>query len=306
MNKFSKPAPIILFAYNRPWHTAKTVESLLKNDLAIKSDLIVFSDGAKNFKDIDKVFQVRKYVNGIQGFKSLKVIEQKINIGLAASIINGVTEVINKYGKVIVIEDDVVTSPYFLSFMNDALETYITEEKVMHISGYMYPVKNNCLEDTFFLKPATCWGWATWKRAWKFFNKDPDYLIDTFDKKMIYDFNLNGSYNYFRQVKFNKIGRINTWAVFWYATIFLQGGLSLHPSHSFVTNIGHDGQGVHCPESDKFDVELNMEYPINFSKKIFEDKLAKRALIEYFIKTKSSFPSKIFKRVQKLINSYQK
>jgi hypothetical protein len=246
--------------------------------------------------------QVRKYIKGLKGFKSIKVIEQQKNIGLALSIINGVSKVINQHEKVIVMEDDIVTSAYFLTYMNDSLDFYKHQEKVMHISGYMYPINNNKkLENTFFLKPATCWGWATWKRAWKYFNKDANFLLETFSKKNIYEFNLNESYDYFKQVKHNKIGKINTWAVFWYATIYIQKGLSLHPSQSFVSNIGHDGQGVHCANSNRYDVELSKNYPIKFSNKIEENVFAKKALIKYFRTTKSSFFVKVLKKIHKLI-----
>jgi hypothetical protein len=301
MKQSSKLAPIVLFVFNRPWHTAQTLVSLAHNNLAKKSDLIIFSDGPKTSNDISKVMKVRKYIKGLKGFKSIKVIEQQKNIGLALSIINGVSKVINQHEKVIVMEDDIVTSPYFLTYMNDALDFYNHQEKVMHISGYMYPINNNKkLENTFFLKPATCWGWATWKRAWKHFNKDANFLLETFSKKNIYEFNLNGGFDYFKQVKQNKNGRKNTWAVFWYASIFIQKGLSLHPFQSFVSNIGHDGRGIHCTESNNFDVELNKNYPILFSNKIEESVSAKKALIEYFRKTKTSFLVKVLKKIHKL------
>jgi GT2 family glycosyltransferase len=143
-------APIALFVYNRPWHTRQTVEALKKNQLFDSSDLIILSDGAKDQASAQKVEEVRQYLRTISGFKSVKIIERDCNIGLAQSIISGVTQVINEYGRVIVMEDDLVTSPFFLRYMNDALECYENEDKVISIHGYCYPI--SVLPETFFLK----------------------------------------------------------------------------------------------------------------------------------------------------------
>jgi len=177
------------------------------------------------------------------------LLNEEKNWGLADNIINGVTKIVNEYGKIIVLEDDLVTSPYFLKFMNEALEIYKNEPRVMHISGYNYPINQDGLDDMFFLKPTSCWGWATWDRAWKYYKKDPNYYINVFTKEMIYDFNLSNSYRYFDQIIQNNKGKINTWAIFWYASSYLQDGLSLHPKESYVRNIGHDGRGVHCEKN---------------------------------------------------------
>ena len=161
-------APIVLFTYNRLLHTRKTVESLQNNELANKSNLFIFSDGPKNEKDQVIIKDIRNYLKKIKGFKKIEIIEREKNFGLANNIIDGVTKIVNEYGKIIVLEDDILTNQYFLKFMNEALEFYEKEEKVMHISGYMYPIDSKELPDTFFIKPTTCWGWATWKRAWKY------------------------------------------------------------------------------------------------------------------------------------------
>ena len=190
-------APIVLFVYNRPWHTQQTVEALKKNELAEQSELFIYCDEAKDESRRNSVDEVRRYIEKIDGFKKLTVTKRNKNWGLADSIIDGVTTIVNKYGKIIVLEDDLVTSPYFLRYMNDALEFYKDKNKVMHISGYVFPIENNDLEDTYFIKPASCWGWSTWDRAWGKFKKDSEYFIKIFDNKMIKDFNLNNSYNFF-------------------------------------------------------------------------------------------------------------
>ena len=291
-------APIVLFVYNRLWHTQQTIEALQNNELASESELFIYADGAKNEKVSDQVSEVRSYIKEVDGFKKVTIIEREKNWGLANSIIDGVTQIVNKYGRVIVLEDDLVTSPFFLGYMNDGLEFYKDEDKVMHISGYIYPIDNDKLNDTFFIKPDTCWGWATWGRAWKYFKKDTDYYLSIFDKSMIKDFNLNNSYDYFRQIKQNSKGSINTWAIYWYASIYLQHGLSLHPSRSFVSNIGHDGEGVHCVKTNAYNVDLIKSYPVFFTNQIKEDILARARVETYFKNSKVPF----FVRVVNWIN----
>ena len=155
-------SPIVLFVYNRPWHTKQTVEALQKNELAKESELFIYSDEAKN-KDVRKsVDEVREYIGKIDGFKKVTIIKREKNWGLANSIIDGVTKTVNEYGKIIVLEDDLITSPYFLKFMNEALEFYKEEQKVWHISGWSYPINTNNIDDVFFLRVMNCWGWATW------------------------------------------------------------------------------------------------------------------------------------------------
>ncbi|GLI54151.1 glycosyltransferase [Thermodesulfovibrio yellowstonii] len=295
------PAPIVLFVYNRPWHTRQTVEALKKNEMAKESELFIFSDGSKS-GDEEKVEKVREYIKTIDGFKKITIIEREKNWGLASNIIDGVTTIVNQYGKIIVLEDDLATSPYFLRFMNEGLEMYKDEEKVMHISGYMYPIKKDGLEDVFFIKPTSGWGWATWDRAWKYYKKDVDYYLDIFDKKMIYDFNLNNSYKYFDQIIQNKQGKLNTWGIFWYASVYLQGGLSLHPKESYVLNIGFDEEGTHCKAATNvYNVDLIKEYKPNFTKTIVENIRARKALEDFFNSIKPSFISKVRNKLQKAI-----
>ncbi|MDX8338072.1 glycosyltransferase [Draconibacterium sp. IB214405] len=253
-------APILLFVYNRPWHTEQTIKALQKNELALVSELFIYSDAPKNESSVELVDKVRDYINGINGFKNVEIIERTENWGLAKSIIDGVTEIVNRYGKVIVLEDDIVTSPYFLTFMNNALDFYNEEKKVWHISGWNYPVNPEGLGDAFLWRGMNCWGWATWADRWRFFEKDTDELIKEFSEKDISRFNIDGAENYWGQVLDNRDGRINTWAVFWYATFFKRNGLSLNPVRSFVNNIGFDNSGVHCGTSKIY--ENSLEDPI--------------------------------------------
>ncbi|HEY0246482.1 MAG TPA: sugar transferase, partial [Mucilaginibacter sp.] len=211
-----KLAPIALFVYNRPEHTRRTLSYLKKNLLADESRLFIFSDAAKTEADQAKVEQVRHLIKEVSGFKSVKVIERKHNLGLAESIINGVTQLVNEYGKVIVFEDDLLSSPYTLQYFNDGLDRYVNEEKVMHIGAYMYNLKDSKLPETFFYRAASSWGWATWARAWKDFEPDIDKLISQFDKEKINRFSIEHTMNFWKQVQEFKAGKNNSWAIRWY------------------------------------------------------------------------------------------
>ena len=170
-------APILLFVYNRPAHVKRTVEALQANYLAAESDLFVYSDAARDDTAHAAVEEVRTYVRGIRGFRSVNVTERKENWGLARNIIDGVTTQVNRFGRVIVLEDDLITAPYFLTFMNDALETYKDEPLVGHVHACEF-TQNPSLPETFLIRWTGSWGWATWARAWKHFNPDGQALLD--------------------------------------------------------------------------------------------------------------------------------
>lgn len=302
MNKTKKYSPIALYVYNRPEHTRQTIEALSRNVLAIQSDLFIFSDAAKSEAHINSVMEVRQYIRQVDGFKSIKIIEREVNLGLAKSIVEGVTLLCNQFGNVIVLEDDIVTSPYFLQYMNDSLERYKDDECVMHVSGYMFPVDAMGLKETFFLRTASCWGWATWARAWTHFEKDPEMLIKQFSKSMIHQFNMDGYYDFWSQVLQNHSKQIDTWAIFWYAQIFQRQGLCLHPAVSMTANIGIDGTGVNCGSSTKFNTVL-AKTPVKwFETKLAEDFFALKKVKTLF----TSFRPSILTRVLQKIKIYLK
>lgn len=291
-------ASIVLFVYNRPWHTMQTVEALKNNKLANESELFIYSDGWKNENDKPKVIEVRKYLKTIIGFKKKYIIEMDKNKGLANSIIEGVTEIINEYGKIIVLEDDLVTSKYFLKFMNEALNTYEHEEKIMSITGYMFPLKTRVSYDAFFLSIASSWSWATWKRAWKYYKRNPREQIGILDKRQIKDFNLNNAYDFWGQLRLNYEGKIYTWAIFWYLTIFLKKGFTLFPKESLVRNIGFDGSGTHCGTGDTYNVLISIKDDFKFPKNIKEDNIVKKEIIDYFSKIKKPFYARVINRIK--------
>ena len=191
----------------------------------------------------------------------------------------------NEYEKIIVFEDDLIASPYTLQYFNDALRRYEDEDKVMHIGAYMYPLTNHNLPETFFYRVATSWGWATWKRAWKEFEPDINVLMRQFDRKMIAEFSIDHTMNFWRQMRQFKAGKNNSWAIRWYASIFLKNGLALHPSQSLVNNIGHDGSGIHSGINDIYNVAINPKPIENFPEMIEENGRAHQ-VIKQFLKNR--------------------
>ena len=260
MKNYDDLAPIVLFVFNRPWHTQQTLEALQHNNLAKDSVLYVFADGAKPdapVEQIESIHKTREIVRSISGFRDVHIIESETNKGLANSIIHGVTEIVNEHGKVIVLEDDIVTSKFFLEYMNLALSIYKDEPQVMHISGYMYPIKKNHLPNTFFYPATSCWGWGTWKRAWDSFNPDAEVLYDQIKNRGLLDvLNINTIHGFEQQLKDNIDGKLFTWFIKWDASVILEGGYSLYPKYSLVQNVGFDGSGEHCGYSNVFSVPV--------------------------------------------------
>jgi len=278
-------APIALFVYNRPDHTRRTLSYLQKNVLANDSKLYIFSDGAKTPGDEQRVQEVRDLAAQVTGFKSVKLISRKQNMGLANSIIDGVTQLVKDYGNVIVFEDDLLSSPYTLEYFNEALARYKNQEKAMHIGAYMFPLNDKTLPETFFYRIATSWGWATWDRAWCNFEPDVDKLITQFDSRKIQEFSVDGTGNFWKQIMEFKTGKNNSWAIRWYASVFLKGGLALHPSQSLIHNIGHDGTGVHSNIEHMYGVSVADKPVKNFPPEVKENTKAHLA-IRHFLKNR--------------------
>ncbi|MBL8447864.1 MAG: glycosyltransferase [Zoogloeaceae bacterium] len=267
-------APIVLFVHGRPEHTRRTLAALAANYLATSSDLIIFADGPKGPEDEGAVAEVRALVKGAEGFARVRVVERPENFGLARNIIEGVTQVVGERGKVIVLEDDLVTSPSFLTFMNQALARYEEDPRVWHISGWNYPIDPSGLEGAFFWRAMNCWGWATWGDRWRHFERDPRRLVTDWNQQKIRRFNIDGAYDFWSQVEANHAGVKRTWAIFWYAAIFERGGLCLNPSVSFVRNIGHDGSGSNCGADSSFAAQALFEGELRFPTDVEESALA--------------------------------
>ena len=294
-------APILLFVYNRPEHTHRCIESLLKNTLASESNLFIYADCVKDSTQQEAVNKVRNYIRTIQGFKQITLIERSENWGLARNIIDGVTTQVNRYGKVIVLEDDLVVAPYFLQFMNEALEVYKDEPKVGHIQACDF-TQDTTLPDTFLIKWTGSWGWATWDRAWKHFNPNGNELLQELEeRKLTHVFDFNGKYGFTRMLRRQIEGKNNSWAIRWNASLFLKDILSLNVGRSLVQNEGFDGSGTNCGGGGLYASHLYLQpLPITKISPIEENKEARQAFVRYYART-NSFWAKAIRRIKRTL-----
>lgn len=252
-------APIVLFTFNRLDHTKKTIEALKQNILAKESELFIFSDGARNSDEEIKVELLRNYLKTIDGFKNVNIVEAQSNNGLAKSVIGGVTDIINKYNKVIVLEDDLITSKYFLAYMNECLEKFENRGDIWSISGYgpKIDIHNEYKDDIYLTRRASSWGWATWKDRWQLVEWEiNDYYIFKKDKNMIREFNSSGK-DLAPMLDDQIYGRIDSWAIRWVYSQFKNGMYTVYPVRSLVRNIGNDLSGTHTTNTTHFDVILS-------------------------------------------------
>ena len=296
-----KHAPILLFTYNRLAHTRRCVEALLNNSLASESELFIYSDAAKDETQQKAVEEVRQYIHTIRGFKHITITERDENWGLARSIIDGVTTQVNRYGRVIVLEDDLVVAPHFLQFMNDALETYKDEPQVGHIQACDF-TQEPTLPETFLIRWTGSWGWGTWDRAWKHFNPNGKELLqELINRKLTYTFDFNGKYGYTRMLRRQIEGKNNSWAIRWNASLFLKGILSLNVGRSLVQNEGFDGSGTNCGGGGLYASQLYMDVlPVPKINPIEENKEARQAFVRYYART-NSFWAKAIRRIKRTL-----
>jgi hypothetical protein len=250
-------APIVLFVYNRPDHTRRTLAALAANSLAAESDLIVYADGPKKPEHQASVDAAREVVRSARGFKSVEIVERQANLGLANSIIAGVTEVCSARGRVIVVEDDLIVAPEFLAFLNAGLDRYRSEQSVLEISGYGYPAHDQSTPQTFFLPMASCWGWATWSRAWAVFDPKMSALSQLDDDPGARRrFNVDDTYDYYGMACQQRQGKIDSWGIRWQLSLFAHDGLVLYPRNSLVYNAGVDASGTHGSGQTAFQRKL--------------------------------------------------
>lgn len=253
-------APVILFVYNRPEHTLRTLEELIKNDLASESKLFVFADGPKkgsSLSELENIQKTREVVKKRSWCKSLTIIERKFNFGLADNVIQGVTQVLNNYGRAIVLEDDILVGSNFLRFMNTCLELYGSESKVYGVSGYSFDSSGSIEDNTYFLPIMSSWGYGTWKDRWDKINFDgADLLRQVEAKKIGLDLNFS-KLAYYQMLKDQVNGKNNSWAIRFYVSMFLKKGVFLYPKNSMLINIGFDGSGVHCGTDDSKKNEMS-------------------------------------------------
>jgi hypothetical protein len=282
-----KLAPICLFTYNRLEETKKTIAALENNFLASESELFVFSDGWKNEAQKDKILELRLFLKTITGFKKVTVFESEKNKGLAISIINGVTDIINKFGSVIVLEDDLETTENFLGFMNNSLNFYKGDNAIQSISGYSLDIKkdNDDYSDVYFQQRTHSWGWATWKPYWDQGNFDLEYLRD-------YVHNYENHLKMFKETCGADIDRMlldtiysrnNSWYVRWAFNQFLNNRYTVYPFLSKISNIGFGDDATHCTSINVYKTQMDTLAKTNFNLVDFEvNKHYQKQFLYYF------------------------
>ncbi len=244
-------APVVLFVYKRIDCLKQTVMHLQNNLLAKESDLIIFSDSGKHECDKLKVQNVREYISTIKGFKTLTIYRADENKGLASSVIEGVSSVLEKYGKAIVLEDDIITSQDFLTFMNEGLNFYENNEKIWSITGYCPPIKipKYYKEDIFLCLRPSSWGWATWKDRWLLNDWElNDYESLLRDRRKQRAFN-KGGYDLYRMLNLQMRGKLDSWAIRWSYSQFCQAMYSVYPVQTRVEHIGEGEDATHVKKA---------------------------------------------------------
>jgi Glycosyl transferase family 2 len=284
-------APIVVFAYNRPHYLLETLQSLQANNEAEKSKLFIYCDGPKvncTEAKLKQIEQVHLIAGREKWCGDVSVIISPVNKGLASSIIEGVTEIVNKYGKVIILEDDLVVSEYFLRYMNEALIKYEHNDEIASVTGYNYPLKlpnGPDYRETFFIKTICTLGWGVWKRSWQIFNNDAVFLLKEIkSKKLDYEFNFGNTGTYIKMLKNVINGKVSSWGVRWYASVFLSDKLTLFPSHSLINHIGNDGTNVKVDSSNLFGNSVYNKPIIDFEDSIVENTNYRNLFSAHFYK----------------------
>ena len=280
-------APICLFVYNRIDETKLTIDSLKNNFLAQQSDLIIFSDGPKAQNNLKLINDIRGYLKKINGFKSIKIYESSTNKGLAQSVIYGVTLILNQHDKVIVLEDDLITTPNFLDFMNQGLEEYSKNNRVMSINGFSVdtsPIEDSLTNDVFFHSRTLSWGWATWSNRWKkeFFSSEK--IRSNLTEQTLLSFKKNCGNDISRMLLDSLSGKNDSWYVRWAFRHFIEGKVAVFPRLSKVRNNGYGESATHCKTIDVLKIRYDNEYSrvFNFSNDIRIDKNIHKRILNYY------------------------
>jgi len=291
-------APIALFTFKRPEHTKRTLKSLSENSEFTTSPLFIYCDGARNDGEARAVEETRQLIRDFPHPNKM-IVEREKNWGLANSVIAGVTDLCERFGRVIVVEDDLIVSLVFLNYMNTALDKYVDEPKIMQISGHMFPVDIQSENDAVMLPFTTSWGWATWDRAWRCFDPTMSrYEKLKVDSKLRRKFDLDGAYPYFRMLDRQSEGKVDSWAIRWYLSVFFQNGLVLFPRHSLVRHDGYDETATHATRQDQSSVKEIWTNRIHSYPDVESDHEAFRSVAKFFLHERSF--SKRLKRVLRI------
>jgi hypothetical protein len=294
MSKYKRYSPIVIFSYNRLENLRCLIDSLLKNPECKYSKLYIFQDFYKNKIEKKKFIQIIFYLESIKGFKKKIIFLRKKNLGLKNNIIYGINKFFSLEKQGIFLEDDLVVSKNFLRFMNKCLFFYKRTKRVWSISGWNYNFSFKDKYDAILIRYSSSWGWGTWADRWKNFKINPKYIINKWDQNKIFRFNLGNTYDYFSQIVRNYNGILNTWAIFWYATIFEKDGLCVCPKNSLVVNNGFNYKATNTKKINKLHLTKLQQMNKNFSLPsiIVENEKFIKKLINFIKKNKNSYNNK--------------
>lgn len=308
--------PIVLFVYNRPWHTQQTVEALRRCELAAESDLYIFADGPKNNATEEqkaKIHEVRKYIHTIDGFHSVRIKESETNKGLANSVISGVSKVIEKHGKVIIVEDDIVPHPFFLRFINEALVFYHNDKRIFSIGGFNYgiPLPPEYNKDVYIVHRAESWGWGTWADRWKDVDWDINDAQSFFDSRRKQKRFNRGGDDMSGMLRAQLEGKIDSWAIRWDYHLYKHNAYCLRPVKTLVSNIGCDGSGIHSGTTDTsiYTAKINesSQYNIHLERNIKEDRKVAKSFHDFWgVSPHITITKKIKRKIKKMAQSLHK
>ncbi len=288
-------APIVLLTYARPEHTQRTLDSLAENMLASDSVLYIFCDGPKNERAAKGNTEVRKIIEAEtqkHRFAEVIISISEKNKGLARSVIGGVSEVIHKHGSCIVVEDDLITSPYFLTYMNECLKRYESDGRIWSVSGFTYPLRSleNCSSDIYLSYRACSHGWATWADRWDM----ADWEVSDYDKLRRNPikrkkFNRGGN-DLYRMLRHQMRGERDSWAIRFCYSQFLHDMYCIYPKVSLVHNIGFDGSGTHCSDMGEAakNVKLDEVKSLNLDSPVIDKKILKEFKAQYRVSFKEA------------------
>ncbi|GAT62869.1 glycosyltransferase [Paludibacter jiangxiensis] len=307
--KIDNLAPIVLFVYNRPQHTQNTINALINNQLSQESTLYIFADGPKENatqEQIRNIEEVRQIINATRGFKQIVIHESKTNKGLANSVIEGVTKIIDQYERVIVLEDDLVTSPAFLSYMNQALSYYKEYPSVFSISAdrpQNIDIPSDYPFDVFVSLRAYSYGWGTWKEKWNKINWNHNAISDIFQNSAIKQAFNRGGEDLTAMLFEQHAGKIDSWAVRFVLNHFIHHCVSIMPCKTYIINNGFDGTGTHCDirHSNKASEELNHSFTPCFLPVIYEDASIINSFYSAFYPRKRPVYKKIINKIARLL-----
>jgi len=274
-------APIAIFAFNRERHLRELFDSLKRNEEFVDSPLFVFLDGPRTTEESKIVDKVQKLIETELTEINYNLVRASENQGLSNSILAGVDTVLAQHDRIIVLEDDLIVSPVFLKYCNENLDRFASEKTIASIQGFSYPFAPN-FKGTYFLKGADCWGWATWSDRWASLERDSATLLKKMRQlKLTNSFDLKGAYPYTNLLSRQAVGKVDSWAIRWHASMFLQNRLSLYPYQSLVSNRGEDGSGTHAGNSSQRSPDPAESLPTQYPEQIFESKLDSSKLSKF-------------------------